>query len=115
MAKVILQVNFDLDYSKNEDIKATIIRAHKLLDLPGLIWKVWLRDRKTGRGGGIYLFDNRASAEAWIKGGFSQFKAAWLNNTKYDVFEIDEELSQITGTKLGPLLAAQRQSAEATA
>jgi Putative mono-oxygenase ydhR len=112
MAATILQVNFDLDFTQNEEEAATLVRAHKLLDLPGLIWKVWLRDKATNRGGGIYLFEDRASADAWVRDGFSSFKPAWISNLKLEIFAINEEFSAVTGATLGPVLS---QSARAAA
>jgi Putative mono-oxygenase ydhR len=31
----------------------------------GLVWKIWLEDRETRHAGGIYLFEDRASAERY--------------------------------------------------
>jgi hypothetical protein len=36
--------------------------------LPGLIWKLWTLDEQPGTAGGIYLFRNRAAAEAYADG-----------------------------------------------
>lgn len=105
MSKVVLQANFDIDFSRNEDQEATIKRAHALEDLPGLIWKVWIRDRTTNTGGGIYLFEDRASAQAWADSSFPTFKAEWFSNIRYHIFDIDETFSAITGAKLGPVLS----------
>jgi hypothetical protein len=32
---------------------------------PDLLWKIWTEDKEAGRSGGIYLFRNRAAAEAY--------------------------------------------------
>ncbi|PWS35477.1 monooxygenase [Falsiroseomonas bella] len=31
----------------------------------GLLWKIWTEEPAAGRAGGIYLFENRAAAEAY--------------------------------------------------
>ncbi len=36
----------------------------KYVDLPGLVRKYYLFDPKTGEAGGVYLWENRAAAEA---------------------------------------------------
>jgi Putative mono-oxygenase ydhR len=95
---VMLQVNFDLDFSHNEDRAETISRARKhISEMPGLVWKLWLRDPETGRGGGFYLFKDRASADAWGKGRFETMaeRMPWCSNVKWEYVEVDEELSRI--------------------
>lgn len=99
MAAVLLQVNFDLDFSANEGRTDTIERAHKHAnEMPGLIWKVWLRDPASGRGGGLYLFKDRASAEAWGVGRMEtmETRMPWCTNVTWEYFEVDEELTRAT-------------------
>ncbi|WP_137180277.1 YdhR family protein [Roseomonas sp. AR75] len=31
----------------------------------GLLWKIWTEEPAAGRAGGVYLFENRAAAEAY--------------------------------------------------
>lgn len=33
----------------------------------GLIWKIWTEDVDNGRAGGVYLFEERDSTEAYLK------------------------------------------------
>lgn len=99
MNAVVLQVNFDLDFSVNEDRSETILRAHKhISEMPGLIWKAWLRNPETGRGGGIYLFKDSESAHAWGDGRFETMsqRMPWCKNVTWEYFPVDEELSYIT-------------------
>lgn len=99
MPAVLLQVNFDLDYGVNEDRELTVRRAHEhISSMPGLIWKAWLRDPERGRGGGIYLFVDEASARAWGDGRFETMaqRMPWCSNVTWEYFPVDEELSRIT-------------------
>jgi hypothetical protein len=100
--KVILTVTFDADFSVEEPSEATIARAHALLEQPALQWKLWLRDETGNRGGGVYLFDDRASAEAWAEGEMTDSAARfpWITNLQYQAFDVREQLSLITR---GPL------------
>lgn len=96
---VILQVNFDLDFDHNEHRVETLARAkHHIEEMPGLIWKLWLRDKASGRGGGIYLFKDRASAEAWGVGRMETMakRMPWCSNITWEYVEVDEELSRVT-------------------
>jgi len=40
--------------------------APHLAGFPGLVWKLWLLDEKTGEAAGIYLFANAAAAHAFV-------------------------------------------------
>ncbi|MGV6873137.1 YdhR family protein [Pseudochelatococcus sp. B33] len=101
MAKVVLKVAFDMDYSKNEPFEATLERAQRLAQQPGLIWKVWLRDEKNGRGGGVYLFEDRESAQAWIDNNVSKANFPWVSNSVREILEVQEDFSAVTHAKLG--------------
>ncbi len=103
MARTILHVTFDFDFERNEDRAVTIARAYEhTRSLPGMVWKVWLRDRETGRGGGIYLFEDRETAQAWVDESFAgQPAQPWTSNLTYELLTIDEELSTITKAHLG--------------
>lgn len=98
MSKVLLQVNFDLDPSRNEDLELTLTRAEKLARTPGLIWKVWLRDEERRRGGGVYLFEDAASAHAWADGRFETMaqRMPWSSNIKVEITPVQEALSSVT-------------------
>src|SRR5262245_61566258 len=36
--------------------------------VPGLLWKIWIVDEERRRGGGVYLFADRAAAVAYVEG-----------------------------------------------
>jgi hypothetical protein len=105
MPKTILQVNSDyhFDSTEHETVERSLQRAHALADLHGLIWKVWLRDEGSHRGGGILLFEDRESAERWVDAAFTRGDGQpWTSNVKWELFDIDDQLSAITHAKLGP-------------
>ncbi len=39
--------------------------AEGIAEQPGLLWKLWTEEREAGRAGGVYLFADRAAAEAY--------------------------------------------------
>lgn len=66
---VIVTVNYSYAGDPVEWAKAyTKARAELFVDLPGLKWKIWLDAPEENRTGGIYLFEDRASAEAYANG-----------------------------------------------
>jgi hypothetical protein len=66
---IIVQVNYRYDGDPAEWAKAyTPERAQQFENLPGLIWKIWLDAPNENRTGGIYLFKDRASAQAYVNG-----------------------------------------------
>jgi hypothetical protein len=62
---VILQVNYHWDV--DEATAATVAEdPERYNQVPGLQWKLWIRDPQTKTSGGIHLFVDRASAEAYL-------------------------------------------------
>ena len=42
--------------------------AHRIAAIPGLICKVWTENREAGEAGGVYLFEDEASLDAYLGG-----------------------------------------------
>ena len=65
----ILQVNFE--YPGITPDKAAALndpaRATPFLSVQGLLWKIWLNTEGGPKVGGLYCFDSRASAEAYLQ------------------------------------------------
>lgn len=69
--------------------KAAWERAHQIAQWPGLIWKIWTYDPEQLLAGGTYLFEDAASAQAYLESpivasmkavpGVSQFQARLLD------------------------------------
>lgn len=56
MSATILQINFDYDGSWDDYEAGNAAAAGQIAGIPGLGWKVWLKNVATGEAGGIYLF-----------------------------------------------------------
>ena len=67
---VIVQINYRRpDMPKAEwEARYTPERAQPFLAVPGLQWKIWLDGSEERRAGGIYLFADRAAAQAYVDG-----------------------------------------------
>lgn len=96
----LLLISFDNPNATSEaGQRAAWERAHAIATQPGLIWKLWIRQPNTDRYGGLYLFENEASAEAYLDSeivagiraipGSANFAIQW--------FDVNTQLSAITG------------------
>jgi hypothetical protein len=68
MSQKILQINFQLNVSAKDYEQACLPAAQPIADTPGLRWKVWLMNEADHEAGGIYLFDDEASMQAFLAG-----------------------------------------------
>ena len=104
----ILQVNFKFNVTREqfEDNAASLAQA--FADVPGCLWKVWLMNEDASEAGGIYLFADKASLEAYKA---SPLFAAVLNHpalSGHSVKEFDvlEQVSRVTHAPLSASAAA---------
>jgi len=101
--KKILQVNMKFKVARPELEKAFLEGAQCIADVKGLIWKVWLMNEAEKSAGGIYLFRDDASVQAYLEGsivaGFMKHPA--LSNIETKVFDILPEHTKITRGPVG--------------
>jgi hypothetical protein len=64
----ILQINFKLNVAPAEYRKICSSVAQSIADVPGLVWKVWMLNEQDGEAGGIYLFQDKQSLDAYLSG-----------------------------------------------
>lgn len=68
MSYQCVKVDIDLNVSAEE----WVLHCRRVVDamrsLPGLEWKVWLADADSNTAGGVYLFRDAASADAYVSG-----------------------------------------------
>ena len=102
---MILQINFNLNVPVAEYQKMADSVAHTFLNVPGLRWKIWLLNPATQEAGGIYLFDNQASLDAYLNGPLvAQLRGLpAIRNVSMKQFEVMPEVTALTR---GPFEAA---------
>ena len=85
-----------------------IARAAQFLEVPGLLWKIWLDGAEERRAGGIYLFEDRAAAETYANGPIAARMRANPDIGELDIriFDVRERMSEITRAPLPHLRAA---------
>jgi len=99
---VLLQVNFVPGPGQASQSQADkLASARHIAGLPGLAWKVWIQDPGSNTRGGIYLFADLASAQAW---GDSQLRPrleqGGATGISIRYFDVNEEPSRITRAPL---------------
>ena len=107
---VIVQINYRRPDMPKEQWEAryTDDRAAQFLAVPGLQWKIWLDGSEERRAGGIYLFEDRASAEAYVNGPIvARMKANTdVSELEIRLFDVRQRMSEITRAPLPNLPAA---------
>ena len=96
---VIVTVNYEYEGDPTEWAKAyTPERAEMFVNLPGLKWKIWLDAAEDKRTCGSYLFDSRASADAYANGPLMDRHRnnPALINLQVRIFNTREEMSRMT-------------------
>ncbi len=69
--------------------------ARDIAGEPGLLWKIWTENPETGEAGGIYLFADAASADAYIARHSARLQAFGVSGIRARSFAVNEALSRI--------------------
>ena len=99
----IAQINFAYDVTEEELAeRSNPQRAEMFWNVPGLRWKIWLRDAERRESGGIYLFDDRAAAEAYLDGPIAAAVKTMPDTSarSFKLFDVREDVSAVTGAPL---------------
>ena len=70
--------------------------AESITREPGFISKIWTENPRTGEAGGIYLFEDEASALTYATMHEQRVLAMGASAVQYRVFDVNEPLSRIT-------------------
>ena len=99
--KKILLINFKYNTPRSDLEKAFLKVAPRFGpdgDCKGLLWKIWLMNESEKSAGGIYLFKDEASVEAYLKGeivaGLKSNPA--ISDIQAKIFDILPEHTKIT-------------------
>ena len=98
MKEKILQLNFKFNVPKADYEQAVSPLADNFAAVPGLRWKIWLMNESENEAGGIYLFNDESSLQAFLEGpladGVKNHPA--LSDMSAKVFDSMDELTAIT-------------------
>lgn len=92
----ILQVDFPYPGPWGDEMtEAMEDLARSIAEQPGLIWKIWTANEATGEAGGVYLFEDAFSAEAYLAMHTARLKSFGIQHVNGKIFEVNEPLSKI--------------------
>ena len=96
--KKILQINYKYNRTRQEQEKASLQSAQTIANVKGIIWKVWIVNEAEKIAGGIYLFEDEASVEAYLKGPIiaAMKKVPVISGFEAKIFDIIPEATKIT-------------------
>ena len=74
--------------------------AHRIAAVPGLVCKVWTENREAGEAGGVYLFEDEASLDAYLAGKIERMEASGIKGIRAKKYDVNESLTRITRGRL---------------
>jgi hypothetical protein len=92
------QINFKFNVSPAELAEAFAPLAEPIAKVPGLRWKIWSLNEATSEFGGIYLFDDADSVQAFLEGPIvaEVGKHPAVSDINVKQFGVIDEFSAIT-------------------
>jgi len=98
---VVVQVNFSMRGPWGAEM-AEAFRglAESINAEPGFLWKVWIEDESAGRSGGIYLFDTRENAEAYVAMHTERLAGFGITEVSATFSDVNEPLSTLNRATL---------------
>ena len=102
MALTLLQIDFPYAGPWGEEMAAASRGlAEDIARTPGLRWKIWTENAATGRAGGIYLFDDAVSAEAYLGMHTERLAGFGITGIRAETFAVNEALTRIDRGPIG--------------
>ena len=93
---VLLQVDFPFTGPWGDEMAAGMKElASSIAQEPGLLWKIWTENREAGEAGGIYLFADAASADAYLQMHRTRLLGFGIPLVNAKLFDINLPLSLI--------------------
>jgi hypothetical protein len=98
MSAKVVQINFKYNVPTAAYEQAVLPAAAPIAEVPGMRWKTWIVNDARREAGGIYLFDDDASVQAYLAGpivaGVKSHPA--LSDVSIKVFDVMPAHSEIT-------------------
>ncbi len=92
----LLQVDFPYPGPWGEQMTAAMRElAQSIAGEPGLIWKLWTENATVGEAGGVYLFSDQPSAQAYLDMHTRRLKDFGIPLVNAKIFAVNEVLSRV--------------------
>lgn len=99
--KVLLQIDFPYEGPFGAEMSEVFAPlAESIAQEPGLIWKIWTENSETKESGGIYLFEDTASAEAYLTMHQARLESFGVEGIRSKLFNVNDSLSRMTKAAL---------------
>jgi hypothetical protein len=99
---ILLQIDFPFQGPWGHEMSATMQGlAESIAQEPGLLWKIWTENPETGEAGGIYLFADRPSAEAYLAMHTMRLVGFGVQHVNAKLFAVNRDLSAIDRAPIG--------------
>lgn len=98
---VLLQIDFPFQGPWSAQMSEGMRElAGSIASEPGLLWKIWTENRERQEAGGIYLFSDRRSAEAYLTLHTARLQSFGITPVNGKLFEVNVPLSLINRAPL---------------
>jgi hypothetical protein len=108
VSQKIWQVNFKFSVTPEQYADAVAPLADPISKVPGLLWKVWIINPEESESGGIHLFADQASLDAYASSDIVNhiLSDPVLSDFSVKTFEVMEENSLKTHANVGDAVLA---------
>lgn len=91
----LLQVDFPYTGPWGQEMTAQMDGlAQSIASEPGLIWKIWTENPQANEAGGVYLFQDLDSAQAYLAMHTARLKGFGIPQVNGKIFLVNEALSR---------------------
>ena len=99
----VLQVHFQYDITADEYRAAVTSLAGELAQFEGLRWKIWTINEETGEAGGLVVFDDEVSRQAYLDGPYADIIGSnpVFHDEVIKEFDVIEDATQDTRGPVG--------------
>jgi hypothetical protein len=109
----LLQIDFPSHGPWGEDLtNMASDLAHHLNKTPGMVWKIWTENSRTGDCGGVYLFIDENSANDFLKEHLPRLESMGIQHVRAKVLDVNEGLSHITRAPIDATVATLANTAQ---
>jgi hypothetical protein len=108
MTQKLLQINFKITTSVKDYATMVAPLADPIAKTPGLEWKVWFFNEQSHEAGGVYLFRDEASVNAYLNGDLvaGMKKQPTIKDISAKIFDVEENLTHKTRGPIKHAVAA---------